>query len=288
MDKRNKKLKTQLTRLYRTFDLEFLSPDPLELVRKFRSARNKEVAGLVASSLAYGRVEGILRSVTDVMERIKWQPYLFTMNTGPKEAARVFKGFKHRFNTGADVACLLYFARQMIEAEGSIGAFFTKGYNPKDKNIKNTLISFTERTLALDSGGIYGVKSLPKNAGVRYFFPSPLKGSACKRLNLYLRWMVRKGDSLDFGLWTEINPAKLIIPLDTHVARISRNIGLTKRKSANWRMAEEITEALAALDKADPVKFDFSLCRLGILEKCPKNTDPALCEKCLIREICVL
>ncbi|MBE9531259.1 MAG: DUF2400 family protein, partial [Proteobacteria bacterium] len=117
---------------------------------------------------------------------------------------------------------------------------------------------------------------------------SPEKKSACKRLNLYLRWMVRRGDKLDFGLWRDITPAKLIIPLDTHIARISSNIGLTKRKSADWRMAEEITASLRELDPEDPTKYDFSLARLGILEKCTKNREPAKCEACLIKEICVL
>src|SRR3990170_3782026 len=123
-----------------------------------------------------------------------------------------------------------------ILQNSSIGSYFLQGYNPGDANIKNSLADFSERVLSLDSSGIYGNANLPANAGVRFFFPSPGDGSPCKRLNLYLRWMVRTGDSLDFGLWKEISPDKLIIPLDTHIARISQNIGLTKRKSLDWKM----------------------------------------------------
>ncbi|MBI5047407.1 MAG: TIGR02757 family protein [Deltaproteobacteria bacterium] len=257
-----KNLKTYLNKLYLTFDLKFLSPDPLEVVHQFKKMDN--------------------------------QPYKFVINFNPKKDARVFDGFIHRFNSGRDIACLVYFAKQMIERNGSIGEFFLKGYNPGDANIKNALVNFSERALSLDSSAIYsdivcaGKKELPGNAGVRFFFPSPKDGSPCKRLNLYLRWMVRNGDSLDFGLWKDIQPCKLVIPLDTHIARISQNIGLTKRKSPDWKMAEEITENLKILDPEDPVKYDFAICRLGILEHCSKRKDFKKCEACLIKKICVL
>ncbi|MEE9543325.1 MAG: TIGR02757 family protein [Thermodesulfobacteriota bacterium] len=286
--KERRLLKRRLELLYRTFDLKFLSPDPLEFVHKFKSAGEREVVGIIASSLAYGRVAQILASIERVMELMDHDPLSFILSFEPKRDMKIFRNFKHRFNDGKDLACLIYFARQMIDADGSIGAFFLKGYSKEDETIKEALENFTERALALDGAFIYKRKKLPKEAGVRYFFPSPAKLSACKRLNLYLRWMVRRGDSLDFGLWRSIDPAKLIIPLDTHIARISANIGLTARKTADWRMAEEITSALRELDPKDPVKYDFSLARLGILEKCPKRKERAKCEACLIREICVL
>lgn len=282
------KLKTRLDKLYAAFDLKFLSPDPLEFVHKFKKPEDREVVGLIASSLAYGQVERILESIRNVLEKMDNQPYGFVVNFNPKRDAKKFDGFVYRFNTGKDIACLVYFAKQMIEESGSIGGFFLKEYNKTDTDIKNALISFSERTLSLDSSPIYGKKNLPKNAGVRFFFPSPEDGSPCKRLNLYLRWMVRNGDNLDFGLWKGVSPDKLIIPLDTHIARISQNIGLTKRKSPDWKMAEEITENLKRLDAKDPVKYDFALCRLGILKHCPKKKDFKKCEKCLIKKVCVL
>jgi uncharacterized protein (TIGR02757 family) len=287
MNKKNR-LKAHLDRLYKTFDSSFLSTDPLEFVHKFSRSKDREIVGLIASSLAYGRVEGIRRSIEKVMGIMGSDPYGFTMRFRPSRDSRLFSGFVHRFNRGEDISCLLYFVRQMIEECGSIGGFFLKGYSPSKGGMKVALTAFSANVLSLDSAAIYGEKAFPKDAGVRFFFPSPEAGSACKRLNLYLRWMVRRGDTLDFGLWKEVDPAALIIPLDTHVARISRNIGLTKRANADWKMAEEVTAELKKLDPVDPLKYDFSLCRLGILDRCPKRADPRKCERCLIKKICVL
>lgn len=281
-------LKLHLDELYRTFDIEFLSSDPLEFVHRFTTARDREIVGLVASSLAYGRVEGIKKSVEKVLSVMDGAPYRFTAGFDPRRDSGLFSGFVHRFNDGLDISCLIYFARQMIEDSGGIGRFFMKGYSGGDDNVKEALTAFSSNVLALDSSPVYGGGGLAKDAGVRFFFPSPRDGSPCKRLNLYMRWMVRRGDALDFGLWKDVDPAKLIIPLDTHVARISRNIGLTAREIPDWKMAEEITAALKELDPEDPIKYDFALCRLGILDKCPKRAQKGRCESCMIRKICVL
>ena len=284
----SRKLKAQLERLYRTFDLAFLASDPLEFVHRYSAPEDREIAGLIASSLAYGKVAGIKRSVARVLGAMGPSPYRFTKRFDPRRHREAFKGFVHRFNNGDDMACLLWFARQMIEEKGSIGGFFEKGYSKKDVNIKRALSAFSEGALSLDSSAIYGRKALAPKAGVRFFFPNPRDGSPCKRLNLYLRWMVRRGDRLDFGIWKGVDPAGLVIPLDTHVARISRNIGLSKRTSPDWRMAEEVTEALKRLDPKDPIKYDFAICRLGILDRCPKKSDRSKCSSCLIAGICVL
>src|SRR3990172_2493022 len=282
------KLKTQLERLYKTYDIAFLSSVPLEFVHRFKDDRDREITGLIASSLAYGKVAGIKRSVETVLALMNNEPYRFTINFKPEKHEKAFSGFIHRFNNGDDIRCLLYFMRQMFEESGSIGGFFTKGYIPDEKNIKSALVSFSERTLALDSSEIYKTKKLPKKAGVRFFFTSPSDGSPCKRLNLYLRWMVRRNDALDFGIWKDISPSKLVMPLDTHVARISRYIGLTSRENASWLMAEEGTENLKKLDPNDPVKYDFAIARLGIIEECKGRKKPEKCKGCLIRELCVV
>ncbi|MBE7415333.1 MAG: TIGR02757 family protein [Deltaproteobacteria bacterium] len=283
-----KKLKKHLDRLLRTFDRSFLATDPLEFVHRYNRPEDREIVGLVASSLAYGKVEIIKKSVSRVLEAAGPSPYRFTRRFEPEKGLRLFSGFVHRFNRGEDIACLFWFARQMIEEAGSIGGFFMEGHEPSRKNVKEALSSFSERALALDSSTVYGKKKLPPKAGVRFFFPNPADGSPCKRLNLYLRWMVRRGDGLDFGQWKGVEPCKLVMPLDTHVARISRNIGLTGRANPDWRMAEEVTDALKKLDPADPVKYDFALCRLGILDRCPRKADPGKCSECLISPICVL
>ena len=282
------KLKTQLERLYRTYDIAFLSTDPLEFVHRFKDARDREIVGLIASSLAYGKVMGIKRSVETVLALMGNEPYGFVSHFKPEKYVKAFSGFIHRFNDGDDIRCLLYFIKQMFEKSGSIGGFFMQAYNQDEKNIKSALVSFCERTLSLDSSAIYKTKKLPEKAGVRFFFPSPSDGSPCKRLNLYLRWMVRRNDALDFGIWKDVSPSKLVMPLDTHVARISRYIGLTSRENASWLMAEEVTENLKKLDSKDPVKYDFAIARLGILEECKGRKKPEKCKGCLIRELCVV
>ncbi len=282
-----KRLKTHLDRLYRTFDRSYLGTDPLELVHGFSRSEDREIVGLIASSLAYGQVKGIKRSVKAVLDVMGPDPYGFVMRFRPAKGRGLFSGFVHRFNRGPDISCLIYFMRQMFEECGSIGNFFLKGYSP-GRGMKLSLTAFTANVLGLDTASIYGGPELPGDAGVRFFFPSPEAGSACKRLNLYLRWMVRRGDALDFGLWKEVDPAALIIPLDTHIARISRNIGLTRRATPDWKMAEEITAELRRLDPVDPLKYDFAICRLGIMDRCPKRVDPKKCGKCLIKELCKL
>ncbi len=288
MDKKKALLKDCLEGIYRTFHRGFLSSDPLEFVHRYSADMDREIVGLIASSLAYGRVAGIRRSIERVLDVMGESPSGFTMRFNPKTQGGLFSGFKHRFNTGADITCLIYYARQMIEERGSIGGFFLKGYSSSDRNVKKALERFSANTLTLDSFPIYGGKRLPAGAGVRFFFPTPAGGSACKRLNLYLRWMVRRDDGLDLGIWKVVRPSALVIPLDTHIARISRNIGLSSRKTPDWKMAEEITDSLRMLDPKDPVRYDFSLSRLGILERCPHRVDRVKCESCLIRRICLL
>ena len=284
----NNRLKARLDSLYRTFDLAFLATDPLEFVHKYDNPEDREIVGLVSSSLAYGRVDTIKKSIAKVMAAAGPHPYKFTRRFDPAKDKALFDGFVHRFNRGDDIACLFWFARQMIEESGSIGGFFLKGYSSGHKNVKQALAAFSNSVLSLDSSAVYGGRRLAPKAGVRFFFPNPRDGSPCKRLNLYLRWMVRRGDRLDFGQWKGVDPASLVIPLDTHIARISQNIGLTKRTSPDWKMAEEVTEELRKLDPKDPIKYDFAICRLGILDRCPKKADRSKCASCLIAGICVL
>ena len=288
MDAEKKRLKTLLDGLYERFDIAFLSTDPLEFVHRYDNDADREVAGLITSSLAYGRVDGIKRSVGRVLSVMGKSPARFAASFDPERDAGLFSGFIHRFNDGRDVACLIYYAGQMIRDSGSIGAFFMRGYDAKEKNVKGALVRFVDGVFSLDSSAIYGRTKLPPKAGVRFFFPSPSDGSPCKRLNLYLRWMVRRGDKLDFGIWKGVDTGKLVMPLDTHVARISRNIGLTKRANADWRMAEEVTDALKELDPRDPVKYDFAICRLGIIDECPRRADGEKCRRCAIKNICIL
>jgi uncharacterized protein (TIGR02757 family) len=257
-------LKRRLDLLYRRYDHRFVDPDPLQFVRAERRAEDREVVGLLASALAYGNVRQIKRGIEAVRELLGPRPARAVDRLDPHEAARGLGGFRHRFNDGRDVACLLYFLRQMRRSHGSVERFFAAGHPAGAEDVGPALDSAGARTLALDHGGLYGDGPLPSGAGVRFFFPRPAAGSACKRLNLYLRWMVRR-DRVDVGGWTSIPPRALVIPLDAHILRISRRVRLTRLRSPGWAMARDITARLRRLDPEDPVKYDFALHRLGLL-----------------------
>ncbi len=246
---------------------ELLATSALSVPHRYRRSEDREIAAFVAASLAYGNVKQIHFSTETVLKAMGSSPSRFVRDFDPQRDAARFQHFVHRFNSGLDIALLCYLLQQAIRTRGSLQAFFLQGYDPGHEDIGRALISFVERALSFDVSPFYPSGTLPANAGVRFFFPSPVKGSACKRLNLFLRWMVRRRDEIDFGIWTEVSPAKLIVPLDTHVARIVRRLGLTKIKQVNWRMATEVTRRLRAFDPEDPVKYDFALCRIGVLRE---------------------
>lgn len=277
------RLRAGLDALRARYDQRYLSPDPLEFPRRFTRAEDREVVGLVAASLAYGNVTTIRQSVERVLSRMGPYPGEFVRQFDPRRQAERFSDFRHRWSSGTDVVCLLLFARQMLEHAGSIGAFFREVYDPSEENVGPSLARFCARVTELDHQGLYARKTLPRSAGVRYFFPSPATGSACKRLNMYLRWMVRRDDGLDLGLWDFVSPAQLVIPLDTHIARIGRHLGWARRKTPDWKMAVEITDFLARLDRDDPTKYDFALSRMGILNRCPRHPRTLQCDLCDLR-----
>jgi uncharacterized protein (TIGR02757 family) len=259
-------LRQRLDALYLQYDHRCVDPDPLEFVLRQTRPEDREVVGVVASALAYGNVKQIKASIAAVLRVLGPEPAAAIRALAPAEAARRLAGFKHRFNTGRDVACLLFFLRQMLESAGSIEAFFLAGHDALALDVGASLASFSARALDLDHGGLYRGRRLPADAGVRFFFPSPVDGSACKRLNLYLRWMVRR-EGVDLGLWTRVDPATLVIPLDAHIYTIARRVRLTRYKSPGWPMAVDITRRLRRLDPRDPVKYDFAFHRMGLWKK---------------------
>jgi len=263
---RKDELRRRLDALYARYDHRSLDPDPLQLVRAQEGRADREVVGFLAAGLAFGNVPQIKRSIGAVLEALGPRPAAAVRRLDPGEAAHRLRGFKHRWSDGRDVACLLFFLRQMLEAHGSIEGFFAAGAPAAAADVGPALASFSKRALALDDGGLYRGRRLPRDAGVRYFFTSPEDGSACKRLNLFLRWMVRR-DSVDLGLWTAIAPSTLVIPLDTHIYRVARRVRLTRYKSAGWKMAADITRRLRTFDPLDPVKYDFAFHRMGLFKR---------------------
>jgi len=276
-----KKLRSLLEDLYKKYSASYLESDPVYFPHQYKKPEDIEIAGLIASSLAYGKVDLFKPKIAYILKVMGESPYSYIKSFNPLGEKR-FDSFVYRFNRGADIIHLLSVIKRIIETSGSIRSFFLEGYSDKDPDIEKALFFFVKRVLEMDCREAFPSGEL--SDGFRHLFPTPGNG-ACKRLNMYLRWMIRK-DKIDFGLWSEIPPSKLVMPIDTHVARLSRYLGLSKRKSTDWRMAKEVTEALKKLDPKDPVKYDFALSRLGILNECPANMDKNKCRECGIKGIC--
>jgi uncharacterized protein (TIGR02757 family) len=275
-------LKPVLDRLYTTFNYPDSAADPVQLVRRYQRPDDREVVALCAASLAFGRVASVLQSIERLLAIIGDRPAAFVRDFDPSRQKRVFADLVHRWILGPDLVALLWIIRQMIERSGSIEGFFLEGYDRSAPDITGALDRFSTRALALDLEAAYG--RVPRRPGVGYFFPRPSAGSACKRLNLFLRWMVRR-DALDLGIWSGVAPAKLIVPLDTHVVRVGRCLRLTRYTSPGWAMARDITTTLSRIDPGDPVKYDFSLCHLGMMNACGFNREQADAQ-CPLRGVC--
>ena len=278
-------LRDALERLFTERSPRHLANDPLSFCHRYEDPADREVVAVIASAFAYGAVGIILRSLEKIFSELGPSPRRFVVHFDPRRGLSRFHGFKHRFNDGRDLCALLWSLRIMIEQAGSVEAFFLAGHASHAQDLGESLTSYSSRIKNFDYGPVFGGSLIPKDSSFPFFFPAPSSGSACKRLCMFLRWVVRPADGIDLGLWQGISPAHLIIPLDTHIQRISRYLGLTSRKTADWRMATEITAALRRLDPDDPVKYDFSLAHLGISERCD-GIDTAICETCPIKKVC--
>jgi uncharacterized protein (TIGR02757 family) len=259
------RLSRQLDQLYAGFNAAESAADPVWRVRRYQSADDREVAGFIAAALAFGRVQSVLNSIDGVLAVMGPSPAAFVRNFDPARDRQIFKHLVHRWTNGADFAALVWILHEMLRRSGSIENFFIDGLAPEAVDVGAALQSFSTRALEIDVTPIYGRKK-PK-PGVAYFFSRPSSGGACKRLNLFLRWMVRE-DRVDLGVWKKVQPGQLIVPLDTHVIRVGQCLRLTTLKSPGWRMASDITAGLRAIDPADPIRFDFSICHLGMMNAC--------------------
>jgi len=258
-------LSLSLDRLYSDYNREESASDPVHRVRPFAEREDREIAGFCAAALAFGRVASVLNTIDTLFRIMGPRPAEYVRRFDPRKRHPELRAMVHRWTRGEDIAALLWILRQMLERSGSIEAFFLEGDPGDTADVSDALDSLSTRALALDIRRAYG--RVPKRPGVCYFFPRPSTGSACKRLNLFLRWMVRR-DEVDLGVWTRVSASRLIVPLDTHVIRLGRCLRLTRYTSPGWRMAADITSSLRALDPADPVRFDFSICHVGMMNAC--------------------
>jgi uncharacterized protein (TIGR02757 family) len=265
-----------LDTLYTEFNAGHSVSDPVWMIHRYTSAADREVVAFIASALAFGRVQSVLNSIEGMLAVMGSSPAAFVRGFEPARDRDCFKHLVHRWTNGADFAALVWILRQMIDRSGSIEGFFVEGLAGDAVDVGDALQAFSTRALALDVAAVYGRKK-PK-PGVAYFFSRPSSGGACKRLNLFLRWMVRE-DRVDLGVWKKVRPGQLIVPLDTHIIRVGQCLRLTKLKSPGWRMAADITASLRSIDPQDPIKFDFSICHLGMMNACGfgKKTGDSRC-----------
>ena len=280
MSKRTAQIRGVLEKLYDKYNhWDSIKPDPLQFVHQYSNCADMEIVALLAAVLAYGRVQQIQKSLTDLLGHMGKSPYKFVLNFDMQKK-RKLKNFKHRFTAGDSLSDLILLLKKVLSRYGSIQGFFVRGYNPRDKNIISALSKFCDSLLDMYAKTHNGL--VPR--GLSYLLPKPAAGSACKRLNLFLRWMVRN-DEVDVGLWKSIDKAKLIVPVDVHMGRLCRILGLHNQKTVSLTTAMKITESFAEIEPADPVKYDFALSRVGILDGCTAQLRSG-CELCELFRFC--
>jgi uncharacterized protein (TIGR02757 family) len=250
----------------------------------YKNPRDQEVTAFIAAVFSYGNVKQIQNTLGQVFSLLGTSPYEKIKSANGKYWKKAIpKQFKHRFNTADDLGCLLTWLGEILRHSNSLEEFFfwSQDKNPAD-NLEIALENFVGKATSLPCHPYKPAKS----KGVHFFFTRPSGKSACKRLLLFLRWVVGTGKA-DLGLWKKLRPNVLLIPVDTHVLRISRHLGLTQRKDNSWRTAQDITNKLKLLDPNDPTRFDFALCHLGISQECPSRYKQSVCTGCRMNDLCL-
>jgi uncharacterized protein (TIGR02757 family) len=267
------KLKTLLESLYRKYNhKKFIPPDPLQFVYQYKNKADMEIAGFLSAMFAYGAVEQIEKFLASLFVKMGSSPSDFIKNFSAKDKI-LFAPLKYRFNTGSDIIILFNSLKKILNQFGNLENAFSAGFNQSDRNIIPAAIQFVDK-----------LNISEESPGLKFLISNPANGGTCKRLFLFLRWMVRD-DEVDSGLWKKIPPAKLIVPVDVHMGRLSRIIGLHSKKTYNLKTAVEVTKGFAEVSPDDPVKYDFALCRIGILENCSGKPNK-YCPKCELKEFC--
>jgi uncharacterized protein (TIGR02757 family) len=238
-----------------------LEVDPVSVVHRYERPADRELVGLMASAVAFGNVKAFRAKLEQALARLG--PDVASVADNELEVFARLHGWKHRVYRGEDLARLLVGARRVQRAWGSLGRRFEDDL-AREGDMRRALTSFAHAIR--EAGG-------------------PGGASGCKRLLLYLRWMVRPADGVDLGLW-DIPTRLLLIPVDTHIHKLGRNLGLTRRRGLSWKTTEEITGVLRKLDPNDPAKYDFALCHLGMLQRCPSRRDPVRCQGCGVMPVC--
>ena len=255
MDKKLAHFLNRKVEEYNTVD--FIAADPISIPHKFSLKQDVEISGFLAAIFAWGNRTIIINKCTELLHRMDNAPYDFTRNSKPSDLKRLLS-FKHRTFNETDLLYFIEFFRFHYDHHHSLEEAFSKWMNKKDENVESALNGFYTYFFSLNDAP----------ARTRKHIAAPMKHSGCKRLNMFLRWMVRKDNKgVDFGIWKKIKPSQLICPIDVHVARVARRFQLLERNGTDWKAALELTQQLRKLDVADPAKYDFALFGLGVVEK---------------------
>lgn len=235
---------------------DFIAADPISIPHRFATLQDREIMAFWAATLAWGQRKTIIQSANRLAELMDQAPYDFIMNHEEQDRAK-FESFKHRTFQATDTLWFLEFFQRFYRKNASLETAFARHLLPGDATVENALRGFHD--------DFFDHPYAPQRT--RKHVATPARGSTCKRLNMFLRWMVRKDQAgVDFGHWNQLSPAQLLIPLDVHVERVARRMGLLQREQTDWRTVLELTEQLRAFDPADPVKYDFALFGMGVLE----------------------
>ena len=265
--------------------------DPVEFVHAYRSQADRELVALLAANLAFGNVKAIRLKVADLLERLGPSPS--SMADNEDAVHRACEGWKHRVFKGEDVARLVVGARIIQREDGSLGAAFARALREADRTassehegLREALAVFCDRIRVAGKLPLPGQSKKTDRRGPVNLLSNARAGGGAKRLLLFLRWMIRPADGIDLGLW-RIRARRLVMPVDVHIHKLSQNLGFTNRADVSWKTAVEITTALARYDADDPTRYDFSLCHMGMLQRCPSRRDPVRCEGCGVKPVCI-
>jgi uncharacterized protein (TIGR02757 family) len=254
-----------------------VASDPVEYVRKYGDREDAEIVALIASAVAFGNVTALRAKLADALRRIGDHPARAADDEKAIKAA--LRGWKHRVWIGDDLARMIVGARRVQVAHGSLGARFAADLAGND--FREALARFVD---AIRSAG--GLDRVSRRSA-RHLLPDPRANSGCKRLMLFMRWMVRGPDGTDLGFWRDLVPTSALrMPVDVHIHKLARNLGLTDRRATDWRTTEEITASLRLFDANDPIRYDFALCHMGMLQRCPSKRDPVRCDGCGVMRAC--
>ena len=234
-----------------------IESDPIYWVHQYSRPEDQELVAFISASLAFGQVKSIQQSVGKILKLLGPSPHQTLLNFEKKFSEKDFKELGHRWVRGRDLWCLCFMLQNILREKGRFKKYFFDFFKEEDLTIAPLLTCFSEDMKSR-------IPRPHRSRGVNYFFPSPADGSPCKRLNMFLRWMVRPNDGVDLGLWPELGTQRLIIPLDTHLYQFAKKFKISCFKNTSWKMAEELTGFLRQINPADPVSLDYLICHYGM------------------------